>query len=83
MIRISANELKVKGVSALENILRDEDEAIISVRGENKYVIIDLKRYDKIREYELDIALLEAKADIANNRVIKESVAAHMKRVID
>lgn len=83
MIRISANELKVKGVSALENILRDEDEAIISVRGENKYVIIDLKRYDKIREYELDIALLEAKADIANNRVIKESVVAHMKRVID
>ncbi len=83
MTSISANELKVKGVSALEAILRDEDEAIISVRGKNKYVIIDLKRYDKIREYELDIALLEAKVDIANDRVIKESVEAHMKRVID
>ncbi len=83
MTSISANELKIKGVSVLENILQNEDEAIISVRGKNKYVIIDLKRYDKIREYELDIALLEAKADIANDRVTKESVEAHMKRVID
>jgi len=83
MTSISANELKTKGVSIVENILQNEGEAVITVRGEQKYVIIDLKKYSKMREYELEIALLEARADIANGRAKKESVADHMKRIID
>jgi prevent-host-death family protein len=67
----------------LESVLKSDDEAIITVRGKEKYVIIDLKKYSKMREYELEIAILEAKADIANGRIQKESVAEHMKRVID
>ena len=83
MNSISANELKTKGVSIVENILQNEDEAIITVRGEQKYVIMDLKKYSKMREYELEFALLEARADIENGRIKKENVAEHMKRVID
>lgn len=83
MTNISANELKTKGVSAVENILQNEDEAIITVRGKQKYVIVDLKKYSKMQEYELEIALLEAKADVANGRVKKESVAEHMERIAD
>ena len=83
MTSITANELKTKGVSALENALQSDDEAIITVRGKDKYVIVDLKKYSKMREYELEVALLEARADVANNRIKKDSVAEHMKRVLD
>ncbi|MCF6263358.1 MAG: type II toxin-antitoxin system Phd/YefM family antitoxin [Xanthomonadales bacterium] len=81
MPTITANELKTKGVSILENTLIDADEAVITVRGKEKFVVINLEKYNKIREYELEIAVLEAKADIAAGRVHQESVDDHMKRV--
>ncbi len=81
MTSITANELKTKGVSVLESALQGSDEAIITVRGKDKYVVIDMNKYSKLREYELEIALLEAKADVKAGRVKRESVAAHMKRV--
>ncbi len=83
MNSISANELKTKGVSIVESILKNEDEAVITVRGKQKYVIVDLEKYSKMREYELEIALLEARSDIANGRAKIEDVAAHMMRVVD
>ena len=83
MAGITANELKTKGVSILEKALVESDDAIITVRGKEKYVVIDVKKYSKFREYELEIALLEAKADIAAGRTKRESVDEHMKRVTD
>jgi len=81
MISITANELKTKGVSVVENALKADGEAIITVRGEQKYVVINMSQYSKLREYELEIALLEARADIAEGRTKQESVDEHMKRV--
>jgi len=81
MNSITANELKTKGVSAVESVLKSDEEAIITVRGKDKYVIIDMNKYNKLRDYELEIALLEAKSDVAKGHVKRESVAAHMKRV--
>ncbi len=81
MNSITANELKTKGVSVVESALQDDDEAIITVRGKDKYVIIDMDKYNRLREHELEIALLETRADLAKGRVKRESVAAHMKRV--
>ena len=81
MNSITANELKTKGVSVVESALQSDDEAIITVRGKDKYVIIDMNKYNKLRDYELEIALLEARADVAKGRVLRESVAAHMKRI--
>ena len=81
MNSITPNELKTKGVSVVENALQSDDEAIITVRGKDKYVIIDMNKYNKLRDYELEIALLEARADVAKGRVQRESVTAHMKRI--
>jgi len=81
MTSITANELKTKGVSVLESALQSDDEAIITVRGKDKYVIVGLKKYSKMREYELEVALLEARADLAKGRAKKESVTEHMARV--
>ena len=83
MNSITANELKTKGVSIVENALRDDDEVIVTVRGKDKYVIVELNKYSKLRDYELEIALLEARADVAEGRIKRESVAEHMKRVTD
>jgi len=81
MNSITANELKTKGVSIVESALQDDDEAIITVRGKDKYVIIDMDKYNRLREHELEIALLETREDLAKGRVKRESVAEHMKRV--
>ncbi len=83
MNSITANELKLKGVTAVESCLEGGDEVVISVRGKSKYVVMDLAKYEKLREYELEIALMEAKADVAAGRGVSESVADHMKRMTD
>jgi len=83
MSSITANELKTKGVSIVESALRQDGQAVITVRGERKYVVLDFSTYNKLREYELDIALQEARNDIANGNYKTESVDEHMKRVLD
>ena len=83
MEAVTANELKTKGVSVVEERLKTEDEIIISVRGQGKYVVMSLEKYSRLREYELDLAVQEARADYEAGRVITESIDEHMKRVTD
>jgi prevent-host-death family protein len=83
MNAITANELKTRGVSAVEDRLEREDEVIISVRGKDRYVVMSLEKYSRLREFELDIAVMEARADYEAGNIITESVDAHMKRVTD
>lgn len=83
MNTLTANELKTKGVSAVEARLKTDEEVIISVRGQDRYVVMDIEKYAQFREYELAVALQEAKADVEAGRYTTESVADHMKRVID
>jgi prevent-host-death family protein len=83
MEAMTANELKTKGVSVVEERLKTEDEIIISVRGQDKYVVMSLEKYSRLREYELDLAVQEARADYEAGRVITESIDEHMKRVTD
>jgi PHD/YefM family antitoxin component YafN of YafNO toxin-antitoxin module len=78
---LTANELKTKGVSAVEALLQVDEELVISVRGQDKYVVMDLEKYAKLREYELAIAIQESKADVDAGRYTTESVDDHMRRV--
>ena len=83
MNAITANELKIRGVSAVEDRLKDEEEVIISVRGRGRYVVMSLEKYARLREFELDMAVMEARADYKDGNIITESVEDHMKRVTD
>lgn len=65
---ITANDLKVQGIKALSSELKDNDEAIISFRGEPKYIVLDFDRYDKLRELELDRDYLEAMREIEEGK---------------
>jgi PHD/YefM family antitoxin component YafN of YafNO toxin-antitoxin module len=83
MNTISENDLEAKGVSALEAELAERSEAVITVRGKNRFVVMSIEQYNYLRECELEAALLEARADLAAGRTISESVDEHIRRVTD
>ena len=78
---ITANELKTKGVSILNDETADGAEVIITVRGKNKFVVLPIEKYNYLRECELEAALLESKRDIKEGKFIRESVEKHIKRI--
>ena len=80
---ITANELKVNGVGALSNALKDASETIISVHGKPSYIVMSIENYDSYREYELEVALAESKNDISSGKFYKSSVDEHIKRISD
>jgi PHD/YefM family antitoxin component YafN of YafNO toxin-antitoxin module len=82
MNSVTANELKTKGLSIVASHLAIDEEVIISVRGQDKYVVMDLEKYTKLREYELAMALQEAKDDVKAGRYQAYSVGDHIKQVI-
>jgi prevent-host-death family protein len=78
---ITANELKTKGVTILDEETADGAEVIITVRGKSKFVVLPIEKYNYLRECELEAALLESKRDIKNSKYIKESVDKHIQRI--
>ena len=81
MKTIPANELKTKGVASIDAALAEQEEAIISVRGKDRYVVIDLETYNRLRVCELEAALFQAKREIAEGKGIEESVDEHLARL--
>ena len=81
MSNISANDLKTKGVSAIEAMLEHQPEAVISVRGKDRFVVMDIAHYHYLRECELEAALAETRADLAAGRAVRESAEAHLARL--
>jgi hypothetical protein len=78
---ISANDLKIHGVSVIESALLQQPEAVISVRGKERFVVMDMSQYHYLRECELEAALAQTRADLAGGRVVKESAEAHLERI--
>jgi hypothetical protein len=80
---IAANDLKTRGVASISEQLADNPEAIITVRGKSRYVVMEIAQYQYLRECELEAALLEAREDVKAGRVVTENVADHIKRLTD
>ena len=78
---VSANDLKTKGVSAIEAVLAHQPEAIISVRGKERFVVMNLEHYHYLRECELESALAQTRADLAEVRFVKESAEEPLARL--
>lgn len=78
---VVANDLKTKGIKAIEEALLDQLEAPVSVRGRVRYVVMSQEQYQYLRECELEAAIAESKVDLAGGRFIKETVAQHIKRL--
>ena len=82
MPHITANDLKTRGVAAIEALLANgHTEAVVSVRGTDRYVVMEMAQYQHLRECELEAALAESRADMAAGRVVVESAQQHVARV--
>jgi len=81
MPALTANDLKTRGVAAIEDSLAGQPEAVISVRGKERFVVMEVAQYHYLRECELDAALAQSRADEAAGRYVAESAQAHMARL--
>lgn len=81
MSELTANDLKTKGIAAIEQALVEQSEAFVSVRGRQRFVVMELAQYNYLRECELEAALAESHADMAAGRFIQESPLQHVARV--
>jgi hypothetical protein len=81
MSTVAANELKTKGIKAIEDALLSQPEVSLSVRGQVKYVVMRQEHYQYLRECELEAALAESRADLSDGRFVRETVAQHVQRL--
>lgn len=81
MSALTANDLKTRGVAAIEATLAGQPEAVISVRGKDRFVVMEVAQYHYLRECELDAALAQSRADEKAGRYVAESAQAHMARL--
>ena len=81
MTALTANELKVQGVSGIEKLLQNEQEVVISVRGKPRYVVMEIAQYELLRERELEAAWLQSREDVRKGCYRQESAEEHLARV--
>jgi len=80
---IVANDIKTKGVKCIEEALTDQPEAVITVRGKQKYVVMHVEHYQHLREAELEAALYESRQDLVTNAYKTQSVDEHVDELFD
>ena len=81
MGQLTANDLKVRGIAAIEDALAGQAEATISVRGTQRFVVMEVAQYHDLRECELEAALAQSRADVSAGRAVQETAQAHMDRL--
>lgn len=78
---LTANDLKTKGISVVDKNAKNGIETIVTVRGKEKYVIIPLIEFNRLRECELTAALVESENDFKEGKYSEDSIEAHLKRI--
>ena len=81
MPTITANEIKRRGIVCIDEALGTAPEATISVRGQNRYVVLSMAQYQHLRECELEAALLEVQQDREAGRIADTTIADHIARL--
>ena len=74
--------LKQLTKAVIEAALSGQSEAMISVRGKDRFVVMNVDHYNYLRECELEAALAQSRADIAAGRFVRESAQAHVDRIM-
>ena len=77
---VAANDLKKKGVKLIDELIKKGDDIIISVRGKQKYVIIDIDKYEKLKDSEIELAYIEAMKDFKEKKYHTD-IEAHIKNI--
>ncbi len=75
---ITAQELKTQGAQAIQKKIDKFQEAIITVRGKDSYVVLSLDQYKFLRERELEAAINESKLALGQKRYKIKNVKKHI-----
>ena len=78
---VTANELKTRGISYLDGLVKKYREIFISVRGKNRFVVLPIKEYERLKEADLEKAIREAEDDYRKGKYVSESAEKHFKRL--
>lgn len=81
MKTVPANDLKTKGIKSIGEALEKDGEVVITVRGQERYVVMDIVTYNHLRACELEAALHESRREVAEGRYVEETVQDHIKRI--
>ena len=81
MASITANLLKTKGVSALDPVIDENKAVVITVRGRDRYVVMDFETYNHLRECELQAAIAEVRTELESGEAFKDTVDQHIRRI--
>ncbi len=63
---LSLQELKRTGFAKLKKMFDNEPDIVIQTRGRDACVLVELEHYNYLRTCELEIALINAKKEIAD-----------------
>jgi len=80
---ITANDIKVRGVKAIEEGLKKDDRLSITVRGEVRYIVLTAEDYDQLRLAELEVAYQAVMKDIENGDFVVETAEEHINRLVN
>jgi len=78
---IPVSDLKTKGVSILDKFPSDYEEAVITVKGRSRYVVIPVEKYYRLREHELEAALRETREDLKAGRITRDSISEQISKI--
>jgi len=78
---ISANDIKTKGVSFIEKLIKKYNEVFISVRGKKKFVILSVEEFERLKEAELEKIIKDAEENYKAGRFVKETSDEHFKKL--
>ena len=81
--QITANDLKVRGISAIDAMVKENEGVVITVRGIEKYVVLSIDEYNQLRELELDAAIQESLNELEAGEFFSGSIEDHLRRISD
>ena len=68
-------------MSVLAPVIDENKAVMITVRGENRYVVMDFETYNHLRECELEAAVAEAKRELEQGEIFKDTIDEHIRRI--
>ncbi len=78
---VTANDLKTKGISSIDMVVKEAEEAVVTVRGKSTYVVIPIEKYNYYRECELEAAINKTVKELEQGKYVAETVEEHIKRI--
>ena len=63
---ITADELTTNGITSLEAGLKNDSEAVITVEGKNRFVVMNFEHYQQQQDLQRIAVWQEARQDITN-----------------